>query len=207
MNDCKHGLEQAWCAVCRDTLAVRSPDTVMCCSPNCPKAAAKTVASLPLCQGHYNHLANHVSKVYGDPDWERLHRQYESEMALDWVYFVRIDEVIKIGHSRRLLPRIRSFGSYGHRVEVLSLEFGGRDLENRLHRKFANHRISNAGLSRELFEPCQKILDYIDKERTCALCGSKAKPGSVTCSKHKGSFPLEEELIGVQLHVSPAVGQ
>jgi hypothetical protein len=137
-------------------------------------------------------------------DWTKIDAEWAKrlarEAAKDWVYFVRIDQVVKIGHSKRLLPRIRSFAAYGQEVEVLAFEAGGRDLEGRLHRRFEDDRVK-VGLSRELFAPSADILEYIESGRRCADCDKKAQPRRLTCFKHASDeYESVEALIGVQLH-------
>lgn len=186
-------------------IQTRSPSVTMCCSPGCETASAKQVASLPLCHGHFNRLESHIAQVHYSPLWKKIERDVERH---DWVYFVRIDQAIKIGYSSQLLKRLRSFAAYGHDVTLLGLEYGGRDLEARIHRKFIGHK-ARVGTSRELFEPVPEILAYIEKGRGCAYCSKKALPGRVLCTSHhtRIDFTEEERLIGVQLHAELAAFQ
>jgi hypothetical protein len=117
----------------------------------------------------------------------------------DWVYFCQIDDVVKIGHSVNVEPRIRSFASYGHTVRLLAIEAGGRALEGRLHRKFAEHQ-STKGHSRELFNMTPEIMDYIYNGRTCANCTEKALPTRTVCAFHEPARYDPEDL--VQLHMT-----
>lgn len=176
----------------------------MCCAPVCDKASSVQVASLPLCTPHYNRLESHVAYVY-TVDWDKIRKENQKPpIGDDWVYFVRLGSVIKIGHSRRLTSRLRTFASYGQEVEVLALELGGRDLEQRLHRRFNDIR-SSVGFSRELFNPSDELYKYIATGRKCAICDQFARPEGVTCRGHARShgFQYEDSLFGVQLHVAP----
>jgi hypothetical protein len=208
LSECKHGLEKSWCVVCKGTtvLIVRDPSIAMCCAPLCDKASSTQVASLPLCEPHFNRLESHVAKVHTPPDWDKIFKKAERvQDGEDWVYFIRLGDVIKIGHSRRLMSRLRSFAAYGQEVEVLALEIGGRALETRLHRRFSHLR-SDVGFSKELFRPDPEILGYIKSGRKCGICDDRARPQKVTCKEHAITryWVPEEKLIGVQLHTTRA---
>lgn len=195
---CKHDLEKMWCSLCNGnkTIIVRDPTISMCCAPNCDKASSKQVASLPLCIPHYNRLENHIADNIA-PDHAKLNRFLEKVTRREWVYFVRLGEPIKVGFSTQVASRVRSYAAYGQGVEVLGLELGGRDLEARLHRRFAPHK-AVVGFSRELFDPAPELLDYIQSGRGCAMCDARALENRVFCERHANvsGFETEEALIG-----------
>lgn len=204
--ECKHGLDVRWCAVCKHQVEVETKPSSFpqCCSPSCGKASSVQVGSLPLCLDHYHRLESQVAKVYTNFPYNYgleksdLLPYYEPG---DWVYFVKIDDVIKIGFSINPRNRIRSFASYGHSVQILALEGGDISLEKRLHRKFADYRAS-VGFSRELFEPHPVLLEYIKNGRHCAHCNRLVEPHRVICERHlKHSDEVKniEEMFGVQL--------
>jgi hypothetical protein len=74
------------------------------------------------------------------------------------VYFIQIGQAIKIGFTTNLNERIKGFrGHSAESVRVLALFRGTRELENRLHRLFAEARIRN-----EFFRGDHLIWSFID---------------------------------------------
>lgn len=209
MDDCKHGLQIDTCYLCRKVLevVVKAPSQPKCCSPNCPKTATKQVATLPLCPDHYHRLETQIAQTYSPkpPAVPPSGRLLDDDLH-EWVYFVQLDEVIKIGVSIHPSDRIRLFSTYGHHVTVLALERGSYALEKRLHRRFAEHR-AQVGLSRELFHPAPAILDYIANGRRCTYCREIALPGRLICEAHlpqADTLARYEQLIGGQLDIPTA---
>lgn len=203
MDECKHGLAIETCYLCRGLVevTVKAPSGPRCCSPNCPKTATKQVASLPLCPDHYHRLETQIAKTYTPPSPPLPPIDRPVPDGYEWVYFIQLDDVIKIGVSIQPASRIRLFSTYGHKVTVLALERGDYALEKRLHNKFAEHR-AQVGLSKELFHPAPAILDYIANGRHCAFCKKNALPNRLLCDTHldrAGSLVKYEQLIGVQL--------
>jgi hypothetical protein len=200
VSDCKHGLDARWCALCAGTLTIetKKPEQRECCAPACRKTAIKQVAGLPICGQHYHRLEVVIARKYPmDDRWNAP----KEDRRRSWVYFVRIDRLIKIGTSVDPRIRVRSFASYGHSVEVLGFEAGGRAREGKLHRLFDQHRASGV-LSKEMFEPVDEILAYIRHHRPCVACDTKAMPGRVVCQSHSDRRFDVEDLIGMQLHTA-----
>jgi hypothetical protein len=143
-----------------------------------------------LCWVHSKELEQALVYNYEPP-----HFYYRPDHKEEYVYFVRIDQSLKIGYSKNLRTRVRSFAAYGHNVEVLAIEWGDRNLEKKLHRRFSEH-LSPVGFSKELFTIHADIIDYIANERTCAFCKNKAQPTRAVCGKHESKELYGEEVIG-----------
>ena len=74
------------------------------------------------------------------------------------VYYLRLpDGRIKIGTSRDVLTRLTRHRKRFGDVEVLAIEFGGRDLESQRHREFAD--LLDEG--REIFRPDSRLAEHI----------------------------------------------
>ena len=194
MSDCKHGLEESWCSLCKGEVEVeyRPIKRVTCCAPNCQKGADKRLGALPLCAKHLLSVEKRIVRVHKARDWQIP--SHRDDMYPGWVYFVQLGEAIKIGFSTQPDKRIRSLATYtvDTKVQLLGLERGGRAKEKRLHRRFDEWRIDVKGKSNELFEPCDELIDYIRTGRQCSSfhrggldhCKLKALPGSLTCRLH-----------------------
>lgn len=74
------------------------------------------------------------------------------------VYFIRLNNLVKIGKTRNLKTRVSSFSH--PEIEVLASEPGYTDLENDLHRRFRAHRVRG-----DWFRPHTDIMNYIDEVR------------------------------------------
>lgn len=76
-----------------------------------------------------------------------------------WVYFMRHDQIIKIGYSKNPRKRAAALAS----AEILATEPGGVERESQLHAMFRAHRLHG-----EWFKPAPELLDYIDELRAKA---------------------------------------
>jgi hypothetical protein len=88
---------------------------------------------------------------------ENLRRREEAAADLErrgLVYFIRINDLIKIGKSLRFEQRLTSFSYPG--IKVLATEPGYSIREANLHRQFSSYRHSG-----EWFRAAQPLLDYI----------------------------------------------
>lgn len=207
--DCKHGLNSDWCALCTGNLEYAAPSApppaAVCCIPKCQQKATANVGPAPVCVRHQLQLEKALIRHHepfwkimkdAERDWQRtVRRQAAFDSRVDWVYFVQIDDVIKIGHSVNVANRVRSFASYGHDVRILALEAGDRAKEQRLHRRFAADQ-ATVGLSRELFNPSPELMDYIRHGRTCASCTRRARASRVFCPDHDNMSHPDERWIG-----------
>jgi hypothetical protein len=194
MSDCKHGIEESWCSLCRGEVEIKyfPPGRVECCAPNCGRTADKRLGALPLCAKHLLSVEKRIVRVHRSEQWD-VHA-LNPKMYPGWVYFVMLGDAIKIGFSTQPDKRIRSLATYAvdTKTTLLGLERGGRAKEKRLHRKFADWRIDIKGKSNEMFEPCDELLGYIRTGRQCSSfhrggldhCKLRALPGSLTCRLH-----------------------
>lgn len=182
-----------------------------CCAPKCKREWVTRIGPLPVCEPHRISVERHLAMVWQTwdihSDWRTAYRkaerrersrarqQLERERRGEWVYFIMIDDLLKIGYSSSIKTRIRTFAAYGQSVKVVSIEPANRAHEQALHRRFAEHRASGV-LSREMFYPAQEILDYIANERECIECDGVALVDRVVCQDHSDMVVPEEDLIG-----------
>jgi hypothetical protein len=74
-------------------------------------------------------------------------------------YFIRIRDIIKIGHSASINSRIKSYeNNFPWPIEVLGVTEGTRETEAELLRRFAQHRYER---KREWFNPHPEIFEFI----------------------------------------------
>lgn len=78
--------------------------------------------------------------------------------AEGWIYYVRLDGCIKIGHTKDLDTRIRS---YGPLAVVEAVERGSLRDEKNLHMRFADLR----AYRREWYRPSARFEDHIARVR------------------------------------------
>lgn len=192
--DCKHGMAVDWCSLCTGEDRLQSyvvHEDDQCYVPACKRRAKRRIGPVDLCGPHHLDL----EKAYVRSTRRIAPFSYRPDIGEEFVYFVRIDQAIKIGFSTNVRQRVKSFASYGQSVEVLAIEWGDRALEKKLHRKFA-HLAAPQGTSRELFHPHQDIFDHIASGRKCAWCKNTALPSRVVCGKHESKELYGEEIIG-----------
>lgn len=78
--------------------------------------------------------------------------------GLEIVYYLRLpDGLIKIGTSSEPLDRLRRHRADKGQIEVLAIEFGGRDLERQRHLEFTSERHGNF----EHFTPSDALMAHI----------------------------------------------
>ena len=82
--------------------------------------------------------------------------------GVEVVYYLRFtDGLVKIGTSRQALERLAKHRRTKGDVEVLAVEFGGRDLERQRHEQFAHLRPTR----HEHFTPAPELMDHIESLR------------------------------------------
>lgn len=201
MSECIHGLEGSWCSLCKGDYKVEYFDAkrLECCAPKCSKVADKRLGALPLCPRHLLSVERRIVRVYKPIYAPRK----VTDDGPGWVYFVRIDDAVKIGFSKQPAKRLQSFGVYSldTKVTLLSLERGDRAKEKRLHRMFSDLRHVVAGKSNELFRPDPAIFNYIQDHRQCSAytrddehCRLRAQPESLTCGHHKNDRSIPPDM-------------
>lgn len=75
-----------------------------------------------------------------------------------FVYYVKRDDLIKIGYTADLASRVRAL-----KGRLLAVEPGSRSIERERHAQFAAHRVLG-----EWFKPAPELLDHIAKLREVA---------------------------------------
>lgn len=98
---------------------------------------------------------------------QRRWREEEQERAADrlrskrkpgFVYYIRIDGLIKIGYTVDIRERTRA---YPPTSELLAAHPGTTELEQQMHRQFAAFRERG----REWFRPAPEVMEHIDEVR------------------------------------------
>lgn len=131
-----------------------------CLAPDCYEAP-EVDAPLPLCEQHLR-LAFAYVVERDNPDLaDRLGKQpWEREPnPTGFVYFIRIDALIKIGFTRNPKRRFAQLTPNS----VLHLEPGTMRDERRCHQAFAHARAYG-----EMFYPSDDLLAFIEDLRTAA---------------------------------------
>lgn len=103
----------------------------------------------------------------GTPAFDELYNTYRTASAEAYpvddksaVYFFRQGRKIKIGFSTNPMSRLRTLQIGAHvRIEFYYSTPGGRDLERKLHKEFAQFRVAGEWF---LFAP--EIRDWIDQD-------------------------------------------
>jgi hypothetical protein len=125
---------------------------------------------VPLCERHASGVVNGVRKhlalagqMKGSKPAPKKKRDLSAKERWieknDHVYFARRGEVVKVGHSTQPEKRLRLLETQsGLALDEVVLTLGGRALEQRYHRRFADHRDKG-----EWFTMCPEIRDEMDR--------------------------------------------
>lgn len=149
-----------------------APEWRRCCWPRCETLAE--AGGPPLCEDHFAQVGmmwlkertiwgtEYVAKERAARDAEREAfgaRRRDRLEAQSVVYYVRIGDRVKIGHTINLKQRLSAL-----RLDadaVLATEPGGRVREAERHRQFDAERVGK----REDFNPSRRLLAHIDAIR------------------------------------------
>jgi hypothetical protein len=128
-----------------------------------------------VCIRHAVEIWQLVQRSKGDPEIhqiavetvaERVRRLDEAERKRiefnkqhGTIYYVRVDEKIKIGWTSNLDQRMRAYPPH---MQLLATHPGDRADERDLHRSFARFRASG----REWYHPAEILLDHIESAAT-----------------------------------------
>lgn len=115
---------------------------------------AKTIR---MCEEHYILTLHTMARIYErdslirhitetrEADRVRFNREQDESKAREkerrsqqagWIYYIKVDDLIKIGYATILIERLRQ---YPPNIKVLAVHPGTRELETFLHRKFRLH--------------------------------------------------------------------
>lgn len=157
----------------------------ICCIPGCGEELAPESwmidlepshpdERLPLCTRHEAVVWRQVQRRQGDESTILTVAQLRSEQAArlaerdardkadrmadtnGWIYYVRLNGLVKVGWTRDLPQRLKS---YGASVEVLCHYLATRDDETTLHRQLTPYRAKG----REWYTDCPLIADLVAK--------------------------------------------
>jgi len=136
------------------------------------------ITSLPLCTAHLAVAAReHARRVeeldracepiqdVEEPDFDWPPRYYERQKQLEAqrrspvVYYIQMNEYIKIGTTTRLRQRLATFSA--RPKDLLAIEPGGKERERERHLQFRASRVDRG----ELFAPTPKLLTHIAEAR------------------------------------------
>lgn len=143
MNDYEAGRE---CCVCHEPIVDTS--TIPTCRP-CGMTIARAFKQELLLEDRFAH-EHRMQEV--------ANRNQQREATPDGgvVYYVRIEDYIKIGWTSKLRSRMRELRVDAH-TALLAIEPGTKELERQRHVEFANDRIHNL---RENFNPSPRLMDH-----------------------------------------------
>ena len=158
-----------------------------------------TELDVPLCMIHACAAHHDYVRVTADAQTaeqtalERSIEKVESGVPLDpndptpgWIYYIQIDDVIKIGYAKRISQRMRAFPP---NATLLAAEPGTKKLEHVRHSLFHVH----LAWGREWFHDNPELRDWIAKiiERHGDLTGlaytyTKPDKPPIVAGKHMG---------------------
>jgi hypothetical protein len=145
-----------------------------CAMPRChsPVALDQHGGGLGLCFGCIIDLSEYIDTLDDAPALteRRLQRRYKElqadateaaraeqrALAQGWIYYLRVDERIKVGYSADVRQRMRSYPPHARLVAVHP---GTKTLEAQIHQDL--HSALAAG--REWFHPHAEVLAHIDR--------------------------------------------
>ena len=165
---------------------------------DCERLSA-TELDVPLCMIHACAAHHDYVRVTADAQTaeqtalERSIEKVESGVPLDpndptpgWIYYIQIDDVIKIGYAKRISQRMRAFPP---NATLLAAEPGTKKLEHVRHSLFHVH----LAWGREWFHDNPELRDWIAKiiERHGDLTGlaytyTKPDKPPIVAGKHMG---------------------
>lgn len=150
-------------------------DWTACLVPNCDRWVSTPLVrdhteGLPLCFDHLLSAYSHARAFADEPIMHAAADRYlarrkaaeDAEKAAylartdGAIYFVRLNDLVKVGWTRSLKPRIKS---YGASAELLVTYPGTRDDETNLHRQLTPARAKG----REWYEDGPIVQGFIDK--------------------------------------------
>lgn len=121
-----------------------------CCFPGCEDVCG-SVVTLPVCDRHAVETYRKVREVLGAPAPKGMPSS-RAKFTPGLVYFIRQENLIKIGFSNDVARRRQTLGG----GSVLATMPGDQFTERALHKKF-NHLRAHG----EWFRPGAELLDYI----------------------------------------------
>lgn len=130
---------------------------------NCPiaRCTAETRVSAILCDEHAVQVWHEVEFVKGTaasitPDAATPNRP--AAEAQEWIYYVQLDEKIKIGWTANFAQRMKAYPPH---AKVITKHPGTRADERDLHRTFTPSRASG----REWYHPTPELLAHIEQAK------------------------------------------
>lgn len=131
----------------------KQDDDGYCCKPGCNSPTWPDM-DVPLCPQHAMAVWLRVND-----EWAKRHppasQPAPSPPAV--VYFIQVNDMIKIGTTTCLPARIDALSTHGSgKPEVLLVVPGGRTEEKQAHALFADERVRG-----EWFRPSGRLLDFI----------------------------------------------
>lgn len=147
-------------------------EVATCLYPLCESKVAKHLgARMVLCMGHaldlwaamedarswYPAMSEHELRKRlrkRQADQKRAEQSESAAIEPGWIYYIRVDERIKIGYSADVKKRMRAYPPHS---ELLAVHPGTPTLERDIHREFRGHLAQG----REWFRPDDPIMERI----------------------------------------------
>ena len=123
-----------------------------CCWPSCATLSGDKYPALPMCDSHVAVVVHQV-QITASPQLAIRSATHRSR-GNGWIYYLRVEDRIKIGFSTNLAPRLKS---YPPASVVLATHEGSMEDEHDLHVRFAD----DVAETREWFHPSPQVLDHI----------------------------------------------
>lgn len=131
---------------------------------NCPiaRCTAQTRVSAILCDEHAVQVWHEVEFVKGTSSSLTADKTPASQPVAEvqeWIYYLRLDEKIKIGWTANFAQRMKSYPPH---AKVIIKHPGTRAEERDLHRTFTPSRASG----REWYHPTPELMGHIEQAKT-----------------------------------------
>lgn len=130
-----------------------------CSWPECERLLPVLEPGMHLCWSHMRLSAEVYLKHIGRLDEMEQEAKSRLEKSEGWVYYVRVGELIKVGHSKVVSDRLKA---YPPDAELLAVEPGSRALEGERHSRFG----AFLRHGREWFEDNAEVRSWIAQVRS-----------------------------------------
>lgn len=146
----------------------RRPRRPVCVWPGCETDQSPRYTKVPLCSSHAITVSHQV-QITENPgmalptpyrpaalphDRPGIPGQRQGEVRPGWIYYLRIDDRIKIGYASILKDRLKS---YPPNARLLAAHEGTKDDEAELHKRFRPYRRDG----REWYLICEPIQQHV----------------------------------------------
>lgn len=139
-----------------------------CCFPNCHRGQDDPSLRLPLCTFHAHEVAERWCEVTQERPAikhgavARRQRNDAARVSGGWIYYLRLGDRIKIGHTTNLRQRL---AAYPPDSQLLAVEPGSRQDEAALHQLYQSYCVGGREWYGGRHQPVLDKIDAVIAER------------------------------------------